>query len=193
MLMDNTADILLDNIMRVMSGEYFGQTKAAAIVGGKKKLERLIESGKIEAVKPRNSQNGKWFCNAAQVLMHCRNMRKTGKTGKKKVKNFSLGMKQRLGIAMALLKNPEMIILDEPMNGLDPSGIVSIRKLLENLCVKNKITIVISSHILSELELLADVFYLIQNGKIIDKKRREELIDGKVNLEKYYMEKMGEE
>ena len=70
---------------------------------------------------------------------------------------------------MALLKNPEMIILDEPMNGLDPSGIVSIRKLLENLCVKNKITIVISSHILSELELLADVFYLIQNGKIIDK------------------------
>lgn len=61
MLMDNTADILLDNIMRVMSGEYFGQTKAAAIVGGKKKLERLIESGKIEAVKPRNSQNGKWF------------------------------------------------------------------------------------------------------------------------------------
>ena len=84
MLMDNTADILLDNIMRVMSGEYFGQTKAAAIVGGKKKLERLIESGKIEAVKPRNSQNGKWFCNAAQVLMHCRNMRKTGKTGKKK-------------------------------------------------------------------------------------------------------------
>ena len=116
-----------------------------------------------------------------------------GKTGKKKVKNFSLGMKQRLGIAMALLKNPEMIILDEPMNGLDPSGIVSIRKLLENLCVKNKITIVISSHILSELELLADVFYLIQNGKIIDKKRQEELIDGKVNLEKYYMEKMGEE
>ena len=102
-------------------------------------------------------------------------------------------MKQRLGIAMALLKNPEMIILDEPMNGLDPSGIVSMRKLLENLCVKNKITIVISSHILSELELLADVFYLIQNGKIIDKKRREELIDGKVNLEKYYMEKMGEE
>ena len=68
-----------------------------------------------------------------------------------------------------------------------------MRKLLENLCVKNKITIVISSYILSELELLADVFYLIQNGKIIDKKRREELIDGKVNLEKYYMEKMGEE
>ena len=64
--MDNTADILLDNIMRVMSGEYFGQTKAAAIVGGKKKLERLIESGKIEAGKPRNSQNGKWFCNALQ-------------------------------------------------------------------------------------------------------------------------------
>ncbi len=61
---------------------------------------------------------------------------RTWKNRKKKVKNFSLGMKQRLGIAMALLKNPEMIILDEPMNGLDPSGIVSMRKLLENLCVK---------------------------------------------------------
>lgn len=84
MLMDNTAAILLDNIMRVMSEEYFGQTKAATIVGGKRKLERLIEAGKIDAVKPRNSQNGKWYCNAAQVLMHCRNMRKTRKPGKQK-------------------------------------------------------------------------------------------------------------
>ena len=84
MLMDITRMMLSRRISAVLSGEYFGQTKAAAIVGGKKKLERLIESGKIEAVKPRNSQNGKWFCNAAQVLMHCRNMRKTGKTGKKK-------------------------------------------------------------------------------------------------------------
>ena len=112
---------------------------------------------------------------------------------KKPVGKYSLGMKQRLAIAQATMENQDILILDEPMNGLDPSGIVSIRKLLENLCVKNKITIVISSHILSELELLADVFYLIQNGKIIDKKRQEELIDGKVNLEKYYMEKMGEE
>ena len=84
MLMDGTAEILLDNIMRVMAGEYFGQTKAASIVGGQKKLEHLIETGRIEAVKPKNSQNGKWYCNAAQVLMHCRNMRKTRKPGKKK-------------------------------------------------------------------------------------------------------------
>lgn len=84
MLMDGTAEILLDNILRVMSDEYFGQRKAATIVGGQKKLKHLIETGKIEAIKPKNSQNGKWYCNAAQVLMHCRNMRKTGKPGKKK-------------------------------------------------------------------------------------------------------------
>lgn len=84
MYVDGTADILLDNIMRVMSGEYFGQTKAAYIVGGQKKLEHLIESGKIEAIKPKNCQNGKWYCNAAQVLMHCRNMRKTRKSKKKR-------------------------------------------------------------------------------------------------------------
>lgn len=84
MFVDGTADILLDNILRVMSDEYFGQRKAASIVGGQKKLERLIELGKIEAIKPKNSQNGKWYCNAAQVLMHCRNMRKIRKSGKKK-------------------------------------------------------------------------------------------------------------
>lgn len=84
MLVDGTADILLDNILRVMSDEYFGQRKAAYIVGGQKKLEHLIETGKIEAIKPKNSQNGKWYCNAAQVLLHCRNMRKIRKSGKKK-------------------------------------------------------------------------------------------------------------
>lgn len=84
MYVDGTADILLDNIMRVMSGEYFGQTKAAYIVGGMKKLESLIEAGKIEAVKPKNSQNGKWYCNAAQVLMHCRSTRKNRKSKRSK-------------------------------------------------------------------------------------------------------------
>lgn len=84
MLMDNTADILLDNIMRVMSGEYFGQTKAATIVGGKEKTgtsDRIRQDRGCQAEK---LAERKWFCNAAQVLMHCRNMRKTGKTGKKK-------------------------------------------------------------------------------------------------------------
>lgn len=72
----NPKEILLENILAVMSDEYFSKDLSAKIVGGVKKLEDLIAAGKIEASKPNNVQNGKWFCNAAQVLKHCRNMRK---------------------------------------------------------------------------------------------------------------------
>ena len=72
MYIDGTADILLDNILRIMSEETFSKDKAAYIVGGEKRLCRLIAEGKIEADKPSGSQNGKWYCNAGQVLAHCR-------------------------------------------------------------------------------------------------------------------------
>ena len=72
----NPKEILLENILAVMANEYFSKDLSAKIVGGVKKLEGLIAAGKIEAHKPNNVQNGKWFCNAAQVLQHCRNMRK---------------------------------------------------------------------------------------------------------------------
>ena len=72
----NPKEILLENILAVMSDEYFSKDLSAKIVGGVKKLEDLIAAGAIEAHKPNNVQNGKWFCNAAQVLRHCRNMRK---------------------------------------------------------------------------------------------------------------------
>lgn len=72
----NPEAILLENIFAVMASESFGKDLSAKIVGGVKKLENLIAEGKIEAEKPNNVQNGKWFCNAAQVLKHCRNMRK---------------------------------------------------------------------------------------------------------------------
>lgn len=71
----NPKEILLENILAVMSDESFGKDLSAKIVGGVKKLEDLIAAGAIEAHKPNNVQNGKWFCNAAQVLRHCRNMR----------------------------------------------------------------------------------------------------------------------
>lgn len=111
-----------------------------------------------------------------------------GDAGKKKVRHFSLGMKQRLGIAMALLKDPEMIVLDEPMNGLDPKGIVDIRNLLFNLCREKEITVVISSHNLHELEMIADIFYLIHNGRVIDVKTKSEIDKIGNHLEEYYME-----
>ncbi|MCX7748821.1 MAG: ATP-binding cassette domain-containing protein [Clostridia bacterium] len=87
-------------------------------------------------------------------------------TGKKKVKNFSLGMKQRLGISIALLGEPELLILDEPINGLDPIGVVEIRNLLIKLCEERQMTILISSHNLPELYQVATDYIIIHQGII---------------------------
>jgi len=86
-------------------------------------------------------------------------------TGKKKAVNFSLGMKQRLGIALALLNNPKLLILDEPMNGLDPIGIEDLRELIKGF-PKQGMTVIVSSHILSEVEQVADTIGIIHNGKL---------------------------
>ena len=94
---------------------------------------------------------------------------------KKNVKNFSLGMRQRLGIAMALLGDPEFIILDEPMNGLDPTGIVEIRELILRLNRERKITFLISSHILTELSLVANKYGIISHGSLIKELSADEL------------------
>ena len=87
-------------------------------------------------------------------------------TGKKPVGRFSLGMRQRLGIARAILTRPELLILDEPTNGLDPAGIKHIRDLLRMLCQDYGMSILISSHILSEIESLADTIGIVHHGKM---------------------------
>ena len=93
----------------------------------------------------------------------------------KKFKTFSLGMKQRLGIAFAMLDNPDFVILDEPINGLDPIGISELRETLKKLNEESNITMLISSHILSELYLLANRFCFIEKGKIIKELSKKEL------------------
>ena len=97
--------------------------------------------------------------------------------GEKKVKNFSLGMKQRLGIALALMNNPKLLLLDEPMNGLDPEGIAELRELLIELNQKEGITVLISSHILSELEKIASCYGFISHGRILEEISAEGLQD----------------
>lgn len=97
-------------------------------------------------------------------------------TGKKKVKDFSLGMRQRLGIAILLLNNPKLMLLDEPMNGLDPTGVAELRELIISLNSKG-ITFLISSHILSELEKVATCWGFISHGKLIKEITSEDLLN----------------
>ena len=105
----------------------------------------------------------------------------------KKVKEFSLGMRQRLGLARAFLMKPRLLILDEPINGLDPVGIQEIRNLLQLLSKEHGITILISSHILSEISQIADKIGIIKNGSMIEQVYMEELMKENIDLEEFFM------
>lgn len=98
-------------------------------------------------------------------------------TGKKPVGKFSLGMKQRLGIALALVGEPDLVILDEPINGLDPQGIAEVRSTIERLNRERHITFIISSHILGELSKFALNYGIIHNGQLLQELSREELFE----------------
>ena len=105
----------------------------------------------------------------------------------KKVKDFSLGMRQRLGLARAFLTKPKLLILDEPINGLDPIGIQEIRNLLLSFSKEHGIAILISSHILSEISQIADKIGFIKNGKIVEQVSMKEIRRENIDLEEYFM------
>lgn len=110
---------------------------------------------------------------------------------KKLFENYSLGMKQRLGIANAILHDPKLLILDEPMNGLDPIGIAEMREFLIKLSREQGKTILVSSHILSEIELVADRVGIMDHGVLLAQRSMKELRDGKETLEAYFRKVTG--
>lgn len=95
--------------------------------------------------------------------------------GKKKAKNFSLGMKQRLGLALALVGDPDILLLDEPTNGMDPQGIVDFRQIIQRLNIEKDITVIVSSHILGELAKLVNRIGIIDQGRLIKEASMEQL------------------
>ena len=175
-------------LMRLIAGlsypssgeiELFGHTKESKIQVERRRMGCMIESPSINL-----SMTAKENMRLHRIIRGIPNeeiedellkLLDIANTGKKKVKNFSLGMKQRLGIAITLLNNPEFLILDEPINGLDPLGIVEIRKLLIKLCDEKNMTILISSHNLPEMYQLANDYIFINKGEIIETLTLEEL------------------
>ncbi len=161
--------------------ELFGHTGHKGLEEGRKKLGCLVE-------RPILALNKTAYDNLAmqQILYGNSDGNKAlqllervglSDVKDKKVKDFSLGMKQRLGIALTLINDPELLILDEPVNGLDPVGMFEVRELLKSLCENEKITIVISSHILAELYQLVTDYIIISHGKIIETLSKDELND----------------
>lgn len=111
----------------------------------------------------------------------------------KKAKHLSLGMKQRLSLAAALLHNPKILILDEPANGLDPMGIIAFRQLLLKLNTDNHISVILSSHILNELEHIATDYGFLHNGRLIKEISSSDIFKSADSLEQYYEKVMKEQ
>lgn len=159
--------------------ELFGATCPKALGAARKRMGCLVErpilalnKTALENLKIQQILYGRKSDERARRLLERVGL---GDAGSKKVKDFSLGMKQRLGIALALVNEPELLILDEPVNGLDPMGMVAVRELLRSLCREDGITIVISSHILSELYQLVTDYIIISHGRIVETLTRREL------------------
>lgn len=159
--------------------EILGETSENGLAAARKRMSFMIETPYAkenmtarENLEKQRLQRG---ISDRRIIDEVLNTVGLSDTGKKSVKQFSLGMRQRLGIANALMTSPEILVLDEPINGLDPMGIIEIRELLLRLNQEQGITIVISSHILSELSLLCTDYIFISHGVIRQALSAEEL------------------
>lgn len=160
--------------------ELFGETGPKGLQRARRKMGQSIETPALypELTAYKNMQvqaaNGGVGDREIVELLALMNL---CDTGKKKVKNFSLGMRQRLAIACTLVTNPEFLILDEPINGLDPSGIVEMREIIQRLVSERGITVLLSSHILDELSQIATHYGILHDGKLINELSRDELAE----------------
>ena len=175
-------------LIRVISGlaieeggsfSLFGvSSKSRKVSQMRKKVCAMVESPSIYPDLTA-ADNMKMQCLITKKSFDCidelLNFVNLGHTKKKPAKDFSLGMRQRLGIAMALVSEPEFMLLDEPINGLDPEGIKQVRELLLKMHEEKKVTILISSHILTELSLFATRYGFIDKGRIIKEATIEEI------------------
>lgn len=158
--------------------ELFGENGTKGLQRARRKMGQSIETPALyqELTARENLQvqaaNGGVSNREIEELLHLMNL---SNTGKKKAKNFSLGMRQRLAIASALMTNPEFLILDEPTNGLDPSGIVEMRETIHRLVNERGITVLLSSHLLDELSQIATHYGILHEGKLISEFSRDQL------------------
>ena len=175
--------------MRVVTGlitptdgivELFGQTGESALQNCRQQISQSIETPAIypDMTAEQNLEIQRIVGGIADKTIVKKTLNLVGlfDAGNKKTKNFSLGMKQRLALAIALITNPEFLILDEPANGLDPKGIIEIRELIRRLAVENGLTLLVSSHLLDELAQVATHYGILHKGKLVKQLSAEELI-----------------
>ncbi|ASA23021.1 ABC transporter ATP-binding protein [Paenibacillus donghaensis] len=173
---------IIGGLVHPSSGQFslFGQSGARQVNQARRRVGFLIEMPSLYSHLDAEENLG-FYCRMYGIKQRSRigevlQAVSLSDTGRKRVSGYSLGMRQRLGLAIALLNRPEFLVLDEPINGLDPTGIMEVRQILEQLAQEQGVAILISSHILSELQLLASRFGFIHRGRFIQEISASELM-----------------